>query len=331
MTRARHRRADEDVLIVRALGLGDLLTAVPALRAIANAFPDHRRILAAPAVLEPIAAMTGAVDAIVDVSPLEAVPVDRTPDVAINLHGRGPQSHAVALGTRPCRLIAFEHTDVPRSWGSPTWHSEEHEVHRWCRLLSESGIPADPRRLELAPPESRPGVGDAGATVIHPGAASAARRWPLDRWALVAAAEADTGRRVLISGAETERAAADELAARAALPPSAVIAGTTDLGDLAAVIASASLVLCGDTGVAHLATAFGTPSVVLFGPTPPDRWGPPPSARHVALWRGRSGDPRAAVPDPGLLELEVDDVLAAIERVRDQEGDLATAGRGGGR
>ncbi len=36
------------LLILRALGLGDLLTAVPALRALQAAFPDRRRLLAAP-------------------------------------------------------------------------------------------------------------------------------------------------------------------------------------------------------------------------------------------------------------------------------------------
>ncbi|MFD0888435.1 glycosyltransferase family 9 protein, partial [Streptosporangium algeriense] len=71
--------------------------------------------------------------------------------------------------------------------------------------------------------------------------------------------------------------------------------------------------VCGDTGVAHLATALSTPSVVLFGPTPPARWGPPPGeSRHVVLWSGRTGDPFATRPDPGLLAITPADVLAAI-------------------
>jgi ADP-heptose:LPS heptosyltransferase len=95
-----------------------------------------------------------------------------------------------------------------------------------------------------------------------------------------------------------------------------VLAGRTDLRGLAETVAGAGRVVCGDTGVAHLATAFGTPSVVLFGPTPPSEWGPPPDrAQHRALWAGRRGDPHARTPDPGLLEIGVADVLAALSRL----------------
>jgi uncharacterized protein YjbJ (UPF0337 family) len=90
-----------------------------------------------------------------------------------------------------------------------------------------------------------------------------------------------------------------------------VLAGRTGLIELAAVVASAGRVLCGDTGVGHLATAFGTPSVLLFGPTPPSEWGPPTGReRHVVLHRGGRGDPHGGEPDPGLLAISVDDVLA---------------------
>ena len=92
-----------------------------------------------------------------------------------------------------------------------------------------------------------------------------------------------------------------------------VLAGETDLLELAAVVARAGRVVCGDTGVAHLATAFGTPSVVLFGPTPPREWGPPPDRpQHRRCGRERRGDPHAPRPDAGLLAIGVDEVLDTL-------------------
>jgi ADP-heptose:LPS heptosyltransferase len=289
----------------RPLGLGDLLTGVPALRGLRDAFPEHELVLAAPAALGPLAALSGAVDRVLDTRPL-APPALEAPDVAVNLHGRGPQSHRALLATRPRRLIAFGAPAVP--WDGPEWRAGEHEVHRWCRLLRESGIPADPGRLDLDPPPGA--VATRGATVIHPGAASAARRWPADRWAAVVRAERAGGRRVVLTGSRAERGLAVGIARDAGLAPADVLAGRTDVRGLAAVVAGAARVLCGDTGVAHLATAFGVPSVLLFGPTPPEEWGPPPErTRHVVLHRGGRGDPHADAPDPGLLAIGVRDVL----------------------
>lgn len=215
--------------------------------------------------------------------------------LAVNLHGRGPQSTELLRATEPGRLIAF----------GGSWRPDEHEVHRWCRLLREHGLPADPSRLRLEPPS---GDGVPGATLLHPGAASPARRWPADRFVAVARVERAAGREVVITGGPGE----EELAQRIAAEAGATARTGTTLLELAALVARAGRVVCGDTGVQHLATAFGTPSVVLFGPVPPDEWGPPEDGPHVALWAGRRGDPHADAPDPGLLEITVEQVLDAL-------------------
>ncbi|MBV8950646.1 MAG: glycosyltransferase family 9 protein [Actinobacteria bacterium] len=301
------------LLVLRALGVGDLLTAVPALRALASAFPHHRRVLAAPRQLLPLIKLSGTVHATVDTRPLAPVELDRRPAVGVNLHGRGPQSHTVLLATRPERMIAFAHGEIPESYGHPQWRPGEHEVERWCRLLAEEGIPADRSLVDLPAP-ARP-VPDFArdATVVHPGAADPARRWPAERFAAVARAELTAGRAVIVTGTREEIPLAEEIAGRAGLPGRWVMAGKTDLGCLAALVAAAGRVVCGDTGVAHLATAFRTPSVVLFGPVAPACWGPPPDRGwHRVLWAGRTGDPHGAEVDPGLLEITVADVLDAL-------------------
>ena len=301
------------LLVLRALGLGDLLTALPALRALADAFPGHRRVLATTAGVADLAVHAGVADEILLSEPLAPLRWDRpAPAVAVNLHGRGPQSHDVLLATRPGRLVAFACGDVP----GPRWRPDEHEVHRWCRLLVQSGIAADPARLGMERPPVPVPAGVGGSTLLHPGAASPARRWPADRWAAVARAETAAGRAVVVTGGPAEVDLARAVADRAGLPPSAVLAGATGVLELAAVVSGAGRVICGDTGVAHLATALGRPSVVLFGPVPPSQWGPPAGhPSHVALWAGRTGDPHGLSVDPGLLEISVADVLLALDQV----------------
>jgi ADP-heptose:LPS heptosyltransferase len=318
------------LLVLRALGLGDLLTAVPALRGLRESFPGHRIVLAAPQGLAPLAELSGAVDAVVDAAPLAPLDTHLSgADVAVNLHGRGPQSHRLLLDAWPRRLIAFAHPGVPQSRDGPDWRADEHEVVRWCRLVAESGVPASPRRLDMRPPPldavdaaSRAASEAArGATLIHPGAASAARRWPPERFAAVARAQREKGRAVVVTGSAAEAGLARRVASEAELPERTVLAGRTDLLGLAAVVAAAGRVVCGDTGVAHLATALGTPSVVLFGPTSPRHWGPPPDrGQHDVLWKERVGDPHGDEPDPGLLEIGVDEALAALDRLREGEG-----------
>ena len=310
--------------ILRALGLGDLLTAVPALRGLARAFPGHRRLLAAPRWLEPLLPLVAeqgepCIHALAECDGLAADPaaLPGWPEVAVDLHGRGPQSHRLLLGAAPARLIAFQHPEIPESEGMPEWRADEHEVDRWCRLLNESEIPAEPDELAIEPPLSPVPDWARGATLIHPGAAAPARRWPAERWAGIAIAEREAGTAVLISGSAAERDLSERIAAVARLDRRSILAGETDLATLATHVAAADVVVCGDTGLAHLATALGTPSVVLFGPVSPAHWGPPAaSSRHRVLWHGRDGDPHGEAVDPGLLQIQGDDVLAELAALR---------------
>ena len=274
-------------------------------------------VLATAAVYEPLVRLADCVDRVVSMSSLDCEPpADLRPDLAVNLHGRGPQSHRLLMSMRPGRLVAFAHADLGPADG-PAWRSDEHEVERWCRLVAESlTVPVDAADLLLARPALPSPV--PGAVVVHPGAAHAARRWPGERFAAVAAWATASGSKVVVTGSAQERDLAAMVAAGAGLPGDAVLAGQLTLAELAALVASARLVICGDTGVAHLATAYRTRSVVLFGPTPPSLWGPPPDRRHTALWRGAgSGDPWGEVVDPALLAIGSDDVVAAAESLLD--------------
>jgi ADP-heptose:LPS heptosyltransferase len=301
------------VLILRALGLGDFLTGVPAYRALHRAFPDAGLTLAAPEHLRQLLPLTGAIDRLLPTPGLGSLPSDyQRPDLAVNLHGSGPQSIDHLLALSPQRLITHHHPDRPDVPG-PSWDGGLHEVLRWCRLLALEGIPADPTDLRLATPSVPAPIRH--SIVVHPGAASPARRWPPPQFGAVARRLRSAGQ-VVITGTADERDIVRAVVSEAGLPATSDLCGALDLAQLAALVADARLVISGDTGVAHLATAFGTPSVILFGPTPPELWGPPPGGVHTALWSGRTGDPHGSTPDAGLLDIGVEEVLeAARERL----------------
>ena len=314
------------VVVLRALGIGDLATAVPALRGLRAARPTEEIVLAAPAWLEPLARLTGAVDRVLPVDGLAVpqLPVP-PPRLAVNLHGKGPRSHRLLSGTRPGQMVAFACpvADFP---DGPQWTAEEHEVHRWCRMLGWYEIVAYPTDLLLHQPPIHP-IAE-GVTIVHPGAKDPARRWPPARFAQLVQRLAAAGHRVVVTGSPAERWLADKVAGLAGLPARQVLAGRTDVGALAGLVARARLVVSGDTGIAHLATGYRTPSVRLFGPTPPAWWGPllDPDL-HRVLWhgeqyraplrRGSTGGWRR--PHPALDSITVDEVVAAVRDLMSQD------------
>ncbi|HEY2191664.1 MAG TPA: glycosyltransferase family 9 protein [Actinomycetospora sp.] len=288
---------------------------MPALRLMRRALPEHRIVLLGPAWVGDVAGFP--VDAVADDAAAPA------PDVVVNLHGRGPQSHArldALARSRPVRRIGH----AAPGWDGPAWvdDPERPERRRWCDLLATCGLVGDDEAavaaddLRLPTPDvggaSLPASGGRRATssavVIHPGAAFGSKRWPVDRFAAVAEALAGDGHRVVVTGGRDESALT---AAVAAASGGLDLAGRTSLLDLLVLVAGARLVIAGDTGIAHVATAFGIPSVTLFGPVGPTQWGPPADPRHVVLTDAsvRRGERFADEPDPALLAVTVDDVL----------------------
>jgi ADP-heptose:LPS heptosyltransferase len=285
------------------------------MRALSRVFPRHHKVLATTRGVAPIVPLVAAFDEVAVIEPFQPLPQElRGANVAVDLHGRGPGSHRVLVASRPNRLIAYANEEVAESLPGPTWRDGEHEVRRWCRLLEENGIPADPDDLDLACPPPPVHLPDArGATIVHAGAAFESRRWPVNRWAQIVAHERACGRRVLLTGAREEAGIVAGVAQKASLDPEFVLAGRTGVLELAAMVGVAGRVVSVDTGIAHLATALRTPSVVIFGPDPPSRWGPPADRPwHRVLWSGRTGDPRGDVADPGLLQITASDVICAL-------------------
>ncbi|MBF4462673.1 MULTISPECIES: glycosyltransferase family 9 protein [unclassified Rathayibacter] len=320
-----------EILALRALKLGDLLVAVPALKALRRGFPEHRLVLATTPWLEPIVDLVEGVDALVPTlhGLDDPLPIDQgRTELAVNLHGNGPESRRRLREIAPQRTLEFRVPALDPGAGPgdprPLWIDGELERARWARLVGSIGLDADPDDVAIRIPEAPAPV--AGAAVVHIGAFYGSREWPEERFAEVSRALAAEGRRVVYTGGANEAARASRVAELAGTGE--VLAGAVDLVEFAAVVAAAELVVTVDTGAAHLASAYAVPSVVIFGPASPEAWGPPASGPHVVLTDAslRRGDVFSAEPDPALLAVQVDDVLAALASLPAREGARSRAG-----
>ena len=122
--------------------------------------------------------------------------------------------------------------------------------------------------------------------LVNPGAAWPNKRWPADRFGVIASMlRRDCDLVPVVLWGPGERALAESVVA--ASGGAAVVAPETQLPDLVALSREASFMISGDTGPLHIACAAGTPSVALFGPTDAKRNGPW-NPRDVVLTRYES-------------------------------------------
>ena len=222
----------------------------------------------------------------------------------------------------------------------PSLPREAHQVDRNLHLLHELGFELAGHHLELdVPPQARAGAAalleGLGLTpgrpfvALAPGASCAARRYPPERFAVVAAGLAEAGFAVVVVGSADEQELARSILE--ANPDRRVwsLVGRTDVGELAAVLARAALVVTNDSGPMHLADAAARPQVVLFSGTDLEsQWRPRRSPARL-LRRPTACAPcyRFDCPfDLACLDIPpeevVDHALALLEGAPDRSGGL---------
>lgn len=162
---------------------------------------------------------------------------------------------------------------------------------------------------------SQAGGGD--FAILNPGAGWGAKRWPAERYGRVALELAANGVRPFVNYGPGEDDLAREVEAASAGTAKAVRLSITEL---IALTRRAKLFVGGDTGPLHLAAALQVPVVAIFGPTDPARNGPY-ATRSVVLRNPASPTTHArkAQPDEGMLDIGVDEVVAAASRLLGRE------------
>jgi ADP-heptose:LPS heptosyltransferase len=295
------------IAVLRALQLGDMLCAVPALRALHAEYPAARiTLVGLPWARELAARFRRYLYDFVEFPGFPGLP-ERSPDpalitkffaaakaarfdLALQMHGSGEITNplAVLMGAR--RTAGFYRAGryCPDPERYVEWRDDEHEVLRYLRLVERLGAPARGSALEFPLHEAdwsewaRTGLERDSYVVVHAGSQLASRRWPAERFAQVADALAREGLKVVLTGTQGEKDVVSKVRRHMRFA-SVDLTGQTSLGGLAALVARSRLVLANDTGISHIAAALQAPSVIVASGSDPRRWAPLDRRLHRVL------------------------------------------------
>jgi len=337
--------------VLRALHLGDLLCAVPALRSLRAGHPHARvTLIGLPWARELVPRLAPYVDTFEEFPSFPGIvelPLDparvtaflaraqRQPyDLLVQLHGSGSHvNELVALcGARRTAGFHAPGDVVPAGGCFVPWPERGTEVQRLLAVPRALGCPDEGEWLELRVDDSDVAAIDAmlagldidGApyVCVHPGARYPSRRWPAERFGEAADVLASTGMRVVLTGTAGE-APLTRAVRQSMRAPAVDLTGRLTLGMLAALVKRAALVVCNDTGISHVAAAVGTRSVVIASGSEVARWAPALAARHRVLWHDRPCRPCSHEVCPTGHEcavgVSVADVVATVGKLLQAE------------
>lgn len=290
------------ILLVRTSAMGDIVHALPALRAIRSALPDATVGWVVEQTFLPLLAGHPDIDTLIPVRMRgwrRTATSGRTwreiAEARRAIRAFGADVACDLMGNHKGGLLAWS-SGAPRVLGpvkaarrepsSAVWINEpvavDAEGHAVDRMLGTVGpLVGDNERVEFDGgkilTDARAidvGVSSpAGYVVVQAGAGWGNKQYPAGWWGRVARAlheEHDV--EVLVPVAPGEASLAQGVAE--ASDGAARTVDAVGFSKLVALLRGARLLLGGDTGPLHLAHALGTPVLCLMGPTDPRRNGP---------------------------------------------------------
>ncbi len=269
------------ILIRSTNWLGDAVMSAPAVRAIKAGRPDARVTILTLAKLADFWKAMPEVDEVLTIEPGDgpfavAREIRRIGFEVVFVFPNSVRTGLEAWLARIPRRIGYRRPW--RGWAvnaivpDPPSGPVRHEVHHYLDMARYAG--ANITR-EIVDPPSRPAPGGPLNLGLVPGAEyGPTKRWMPESFAAVARGiNEQTGARWLIFGVESDRPAADMIAA--GLDGQCEnLAGKTSLAELIERLRECRLVLTNDTGSMHLAAHLGVPVIAIFGSTDPRLTGP---------------------------------------------------------
>nr|WP_307728711.1 glycosyltransferase family 9 protein [Massilia solisilvae] len=308
-----HRLEVRSVVVFRALQLGDMLCAVPALRALRSALTDaHITLVGLPWAGQFAERFSRYIDEFIpfpghpllpeqparqhDLTSFYAEMGARDNSLAIQMHGSGDITNEIVAGFGAHAMAGYTRgdpvcTDTTALLPYPETGTEPERV---LALVEKIGAHPAGKHLEfpLSPKDERElhdsgvaeGLEPGSYICVHPGARYRDKCWPPERFAEVADQLADEfGVDVVLTGSAAEAALAGQVAAH--MRNHAVnAAAPISIGAMAHLMRGARLLVCNDTGVSHLAAGLKLKSVVIFSKADIARWAPLDRHNHRCIW-----------------------------------------------
>jgi ADP-heptose:LPS heptosyltransferase len=301
------------VVVFRALQLGDMLCAVPALRALRAAVPHtHIALIGLPWAQQFADRFSAYIDEFIPFPGHPLLPEQpvrheglarfytslcaREFGLAIQLHGSGNITNDIVSGFGARAMAGYSRGEpLTRDRAVLLPYPETGaEPERLLRLMEALG--AEPAGLHLEFPLSHEDeteldtsgvlkkLDGANYFCIHPGARQRDKCWPPRRFAEVGdRLAAEFGLTPVLTGSASEADLTAEVAAHMHRKP-VDAAAPISIGAMAALMRKARLLLCNDTGVSHIAAGLKLKSVVVFSKADIARWAPLDRHSHRCIW-----------------------------------------------
>lgn len=288
--------AARNILVCLRYGIGDVVMETPVLRALRRALPASRiTLLGAPPAIELLEGDTVA-DEVVSLARwgirhrwhrgdpdararLDGWLEEQAFDLFLDVHHVAPVVREAVWGRGVRSLEADERVEstVVANGGDGVSAIRRAASAGWGLEVPPDApslhVPGAAHRQAEEFLRSR-GLQGQAPIALSPVASSELKRWPSDRFALVAdELLRETGRPLLLfCGPQAE---AREVAAQVRRSERVVTVGAMHLQLVAALLSRCRLLLCNDTGLMHMAAAVGVATVGIFGPTNPGIYRPP--------------------------------------------------------